>query len=159
ECYNPSQGSVSVTVTVRRDGSSIPFQALLAMEPGFNRHRVAMADIARRLSLSAEFSIDLTPNEIPDGATLYFGAVDFVIDSAFQTAAPARSGVGTSAPRICKCIVWDLDNTLWDGILVEDGLEKIRLKPHIPDILKQLDERGILISAASKNNSDDAMAA
>lgn len=160
ECYNPNPASVSVTVTVRRDGSPIPFQVLLVMESGFNRHRVPIADIERRIALSSEFSIDLTPNEITDGSTLYFGAMDFAIDKAFQAAGAAkRDGVSASAPRICKCVVWDLDNTLWNGVLIEDGLEQVRLKPGIADILKQLDERGILISAASKNNPEDGMAA
>ena len=58
--------------------------------------------------------------------------------------------------RKVKCIVWDLDNTLWDGVLVEDGPEKLRLKPRIEQILKALDERGILHSIVSKNNHDEA---
>ena len=63
------------------------------------------------------------------------------------------------AAKLCKCVVWDLDNTLWDGILVEDGRERLRLKPGIGELLKTLDERGILISAVSKNNPEEAMVA
>ncbi len=160
ECYNPNRISVSVTVTLRRENSPMPFQALLAMEPGFNRHRVAVADIQRRFDLSSGFDIDLTPNEIADGLTLYFGAMDFALDNAFQPASERpKPAVSTSKPKLCKCVVWDLDNTMWDGVLIEDGVEKIRLKPGIAEILKQLDDRGILISAVSKNNHDDAMAA
>lgn len=54
-----------------------------------------------------------------------------------------------------KCVVWDLDNTIWDGILTEDG--NVALKDGILDIIKLLDKRGILQSIASKNNYDDAM--
>ena len=54
-----------------------------------------------------------------------------------------------------KCLVWDLDNTLWDGILLED--RDVVLKDGIIDILKELDRRGILLSIASKNDRDDAM--
>src|SRR5262249_15329208 len=53
----------------------------------------------------------------------------------------------------------DLDNTMWEGILVEDGLEKLRLRPAMADLIRALDERGILNSIASKNNHDDAMRA
>ena len=49
-----------------------------------------------------------------------------------------------------KCIVWDLDNTIWDGILSES--EDVQLKPQIKDILIEFDSRGILHSIASKNN-------
>jgi FkbH-like protein len=54
-----------------------------------------------------------------------------------------------------KVVVWDLDNTIWDGILVEG--DKIQVKPGIKEIIQVLDTRGILQSIASKNNYDDAM--
>ena len=54
-----------------------------------------------------------------------------------------------------KCVVWDLDNTIWDGAILEDG-DNIAIKDGILDIIKALDERGILQSIASKNNFDDA---
>lgn len=55
-----------------------------------------------------------------------------------------------------KCVVWDLDNTVWDGILLEDP--EVRLRPHVVHLLKVLDERGILHSIASRNDRDLAMA-
>jgi FkbH-like protein len=55
-----------------------------------------------------------------------------------------------------KCVVWDLDNTVWDGILLED--REVTLRPHVVHILKTLDERGILHSIASRNDHDLAMA-
>jgi FkbH-like protein len=54
-----------------------------------------------------------------------------------------------------KCVVWDLDNTLWDGILLEG--DDVRLKSGIKDVIKTLDQRGVLHSIASKNIYDDAM--
>lgn len=53
-----------------------------------------------------------------------------------------------------KCVVWDLDNTVWDGVLLED--KEVRLKPEIVEIIKTLDERGILQSICSKNEFEDA---
>ena len=55
-----------------------------------------------------------------------------------------------------KCVVWDLDNTVWDGILLED--REVTLRPHVVHILKTLDERGILHSIASRNDHGTAMA-
>jgi FkbH-like protein len=49
-----------------------------------------------------------------------------------------------------KCVVWDLDNTLWKGILLED--DNVELRPEACRIIKALDERGILHSVASKND-------
>jgi len=53
-----------------------------------------------------------------------------------------------------KCLVWDLDNTIWDGVILEDG--DVVLKDGIIDIIKTLDERGVLQSIASRNNFKDA---
>ncbi len=57
--------------------------------------------------------------------------------------------------RKIKCFVWDLDNTLWDGILSEG--DRIALKEDSVHIVKTLDSRGILQSVASKNDYSAAM--
>lgn len=54
-----------------------------------------------------------------------------------------------------KCVVWDLDNTLWTGVLLEDT--RVSLRPEVPGILRALDERGILHSIASRNDRAIAM--
>ncbi|MGX1760967.1 HAD-IIIC family phosphatase [Streptomyces lydicus] len=53
-------------------------------------------------------------------------------------------------------MVWDLDNTLWDGILLEDS--EVHVRPDAVRVLRTLDERGILHSIASRNDPDMAMA-
>ncbi len=55
-----------------------------------------------------------------------------------------------------KCVVWDLDDTVWDGILLEDS--EVRVRPDVVEIIKTLDERGILHSIASRNDHEVAMA-
>lgn len=54
-----------------------------------------------------------------------------------------------------KCVVWDLDNTLWDGVLLED--QSVRLRQEVVEMIKVLDGRGILNSIASKNDAGLAM--
>ncbi|HEX6292105.1 MAG TPA: HAD-IIIC family phosphatase [Herpetosiphonaceae bacterium] len=58
-------------------------------------------------------------------------------------------------PKTVKCVVWDLDNTLWKGILLEN--DQLVLTENIAAIIKTLDERGILQSVASRNDHDAAM--
>lgn len=73
--------------------------------------------------------------------------------SAGASLAPSTSS--TSRVKEVKCVVWDLDHTLWRGILAEgDALE---LYPWVCDTVKTLDARGILQSIASKNHRDDAL--
>jgi FkbH-like protein len=54
-----------------------------------------------------------------------------------------------------KCVVWDLDNTLWHGVLLED--DTVVLRENISSIIHSLDYRGILQSIASSNDYDSAM--
>lgn len=54
--------------------------------------------------------------------------------------------------KAIKCVVWDLDNTLWDGILLEDN--DVHIRKDMVDVIKELDKRGILNSIASKNDYD-----
>lgn len=58
--------------------------------------------------------------------------------------------------RVVKCVVWDLDNTLWDGTLLEGAVRSLR--PGVAYVIDELDRRGILHSIASRNDHDLAMA-
>jgi FkbH-like protein len=58
--------------------------------------------------------------------------------------------------KYVKCVVWDLDNTIWTGILSEDGIDGITLKDEVVEVIKAIDNRGILNSISSKNNFDEA---
>ncbi|MFJ4621597.1 HAD-IIIC family phosphatase [Streptomyces sp. NPDC088812] len=75
-------------------------------------------------------------------------------DPSAPTGTSPAAPTGTS-PAV-KCLVWDLDNTLWNGTLLEDG--EVTLPEPIRDVVRVLDERGILQAVASKNDHDHAWA-
>lgn len=54
-----------------------------------------------------------------------------------------------------KCVVWDLDNTVWDGVLLEG--DTLQLRHKAVEIIKTLDERGVLNAIASRNEYEPAM--
>lgn len=64
-----------------------------------------------------------------------------------------------------KCIVLDLDNTLWGGVIGEDGLAGIAVGSEAPGNaflafqreLERLWRRGIMLAISSKNNPDDVL--
>ena len=64
-----------------------------------------------------------------------------------------------------KCLVLDLDNTLWGGIVGEDGMTGIRLGEDGPGrayqefqiALRSLQRQGVLLALCSKNNPEDAL--
>jgi FkbH-like protein len=65
-----------------------------------------------------------------------------------------------------KCIVLDLDNSLWGGVVGEDGLEGLRLgqegigRAYVEFQMELLNlyRKGILLAVCSKNNPEDALA-
>jgi len=57
-----------------------------------------------------------------------------------------------------KAVAVDLDGTLWDGVVGEDGPDGIRPNARFLKSLMSLKARGVLIVALSKNNEADAVA-
>jgi FkbH-like protein len=64
-----------------------------------------------------------------------------------------------------KVLVTDLDNTLWRGVIGEDGLEGIAIGPGSPEgeahlalqrYLRELKSKGVVLAVCSKNNPEDA---
>jgi FkbH-like protein len=67
--------------------------------------------------------------------------------------------------RMKKCVVLDLDNTLWGGVIGDDGIENIQLGhglgigkvfSELQQWLKRLKERGIILAVCSKNREETA---
>ena len=71
------------------------------------------------------------------------------------------------AGKVAKCVAVDLDNTLWGGVIGEDGMAGVQLGPEYPGAafqevqraLLDLSQRGILLAVCSKNNPAEAMEA
>ena len=67
--------------------------------------------------------------------------------------------------RIVKCIILDLDNTLWGGVVGDDGPLGITIGAHgdgeafhhLQSYLLSMKKRGILLAVCSKNNHDNAV--
>ncbi len=64
-----------------------------------------------------------------------------------------------------KCLVLDLDNTLWGGVLGEDGIDGIQIGGDYPgkaflywqEALLQLSKQGVILTICSKNNEQDVL--
>ncbi len=79
---------------------------------------------------------------------------------ARHTAAVMAADLGLSR----KCLVLDLDNTLWGGVIGEDGLAGIALGAGplgeafvaFQGLIRQLKDKGVILAVCSKNNEADA---
>lgn len=156
ELVNPSPGSVNLQLRMapaRTDGDNrahlvklgTSFATTISIRPGYSVHQIDRQVFQKLLDQGDLFDISLTPE---GDATLRL----VILSADFVVFAKQEAGNG-QRPNI-KCVVWDLDNTLWDGILLEQ--EDITPRSEIANLIKTMDERGILMSVCSKNDFDKA---
>ena len=88
-------------------------------------------------------------------------------DQANHIAQELLRYVVAATGRTRKCLVVDLDNTLWGGVAGEDGPDGVRVGQGSPDAeafesvqyaVRALRGRGIILAVCSKNNPEDALA-
>ena len=155
EVYNPDREVVRMqfavsAVPAEADGVrglvrlSQAFMTAVVCPPGYSRHEIDMALLRRIVESGFPFVIRLIP-EAETGARLVFLSANFVKFAA---------RIQESEPKKVKCLVLDLDNTLWKGVLIEG--DEVVVQPDLVRLLKHLDERGILLSIASKNDRETA---
>lgn len=87
------------------------------------------------------------------------------IDALPYVAARVVDIISALRGQVKKCLILDLDNTLWGGVIGDDGLEGIQLGhglgigkafSEFQQWVKKLRQRGIIICVASKNDEATA---
>jgi len=155
EVYNPGTEPVRLHLhfTLAKDQSANAddlvrlgpsFMKSVSFPSGYSRHEILAVQLQPVIASGKPFKISMIP-EGDSKARLVFLAADFVRFAKKQA---------TVAGQKIKCVVWDLDNTLWDGIVSEG--DDVSVRPEIRNLLKEFDERGILLSIASKNEHSSA---
>lgn len=111
----------------------------------YSRHFIDRERFQHVIDQRSDFDVSLIPEA--DGTDhLVIVSADFVKLASLNQPVQGKPGV--------KCLVWDLDNTLWNGVLLE--VQDVQLRPGVLEVLKTLDERGIVHSIASKNTHEHA---
>jgi FkbH-like protein len=114
-----------------------------------------LADVAAQVGRTAAFN----------WRTHYRGHVTWS-DTLMAAVAERYTGFALAAMgKATKCIVLDLDNTLWGGVLGEEGPAGIALGPQWPGSefvdfqreLLDLERQGILLALCSKNNEAEVL--
>lgn len=92
---------------------------------------------------------------------LYYNAKMSIAKNALPYAVkPIIDVVKAILGRIKKCLILDLDNTLWGGVIGDDGINKIEIGglglgyvyADFQKWLKQLKENGVVLAVCSKND-------
>lgn len=96
---------------------------------------------------------------------LYYSAkMPFSMEALVKLAAECINIIKALMGKLKKCVVLDLDNTLWGGVVGDDGLEGIQIGElgvghayqAFQTWLKELKKTGIILCVCSKNDEDKA---
>lgn len=112
------------------------------------------------LTLQAKYGYD----SIFDANMYYIGKLTLSLDFLPVFAKMVIDIVFAINGKIKKCLVLDLDNTLWGGVIGDDGLENIQIGDigiggiytDIQNYAKELKKRGIILAVCSKNEESTA---
>jgi FkbH-like protein len=156
ETYNTLDEAADITFVIRAssgDKKSMPFQRRILVTKGFHKELIPYSDIERHINSAENHFISIVPNQADEtqkAVTLYFGFIGFICTRP--------SNISAAKTKPVKVVVWDLDYTMWDGILVEeDPGNPVQLKPGLAHIIAELDRRGIVNSIISKNDAENAL--
>lgn len=139
--YSPEPKSFNLQLELIQD---VPvFRNNLKVVPGWNEHVIPFGKLN---FLSGTFRYLRVWVDKDEEVSLVFTWLDLV-KFASGIAVPQKSA---SADKV-KCVVWDLDNTLWKGVIGDDGKAGVQAVPEALKLIQRLDQRGIIQTVVSKN--------
>ncbi|MBE6692476.1 MAG: HAD-IIIC family phosphatase [Ruminococcaceae bacterium] len=143
--YSHNEESFNLILEIYNDHTSV-YKTSIRINHGENMAVIPAKDLSAECSKNDNLVKIYPENDIEAEMDILW--CDFVKGTPVVSEKPADK---------IKCIVWDLDNTLWDGTLIEtENPETLALKPHVLDTIVELDKRGIIQSVASKNDYENA---
>lgn len=123
------------------------YKRSFCLQPGWNESFIPIEEFPLTTSGRSLIQVYLDSDAT---ATLSFRYLDFV---SLQQAANHENK--KPAGRV-KCVAWDLDNTLWNGVIGDDGQDQVTVQSACVLLIKELDRKGVLQTIVSKNNFDIA---
>jgi FkbH-like protein len=173
ECFAPEREPFRLMLE-QTLGDAVVFRHAFEIEPGQNFHAIPARSFQFPTNGTASRLLIYPEN---DGQRrLVFTWLDFVkyqvasgrngtmsdarqlpsVVERLDGASVGGAEVGAAPAAKVKCVAWDLDNTLWDGVLIEDTAQGCQVRDEAVALVHKLDERGILQTVVSKNNHDEA---
>lgn len=116
--------------------------------------------IADLLSLAVKYGYNTVFNE----KNYYLAKMSLSMEILPYTAKTVVDIICSVLGKIKKCVILDLDNTLWGGIIGDDGLSGIQIGElgagqifaNFQRYFLELKKRGIILAVCSKNNEETA---
>lgn len=137
QCYSYEEKTYGLNFEITDTNNTIIFRKSLQVSPGWNQEWI---------------KLEFTP---PDG-----GLVRLYPENNLETEmtifaadfCQLKNTIVAKASKKVKCVAWDLDHTIWDGILAEAEPDQLKLRAGVAETIQELDRRGIIQIIVSKNN-------
>ncbi len=153
ECFSHENDSFNLILEQKIRSNNIEKLVLrisIEVKPKYNLYKFPINKFDLSY-INYENTICLYPEHVGyRGRRLIFTWLDFIKYNDYNNTKKAPHA------KMVKCIAWDLDNTIWDGILVNSDKNKLTLKSNVKYLIKALDKKGFLQTIVSKNNFEDA---
>jgi len=154
--FSPTQEPGDLVVEAHQD--QLVFRDSIPFRHGWTERAIPFS----QLQLNPAKNVRLFVAPANDrSARLVITWLDLVVFRARQVPPARPTGTASGASVVkpaakVKCVVWDLDNTLWRGVIGDLGPEGVTPSPEALELVRALDERGIIQGVASKNDYDVA---
>ncbi len=147
--YSYSEGDYRLIMEIYNDHTPV-FKTALLIRPGENMYILDRTQLSAECQKSGNLVKIYPENDVEGELDILW--CDFVQGYLVENKADCKP-----APTV-KCVVWDLDNTVWDGVLIEtDDPASLQPKKEVLDMFRALDERGVIQSVASKNSAEQTI--
>lgn len=147
QCYSPAKREYNLLFEIYTS-REVLYRNSVTVKRGYNQARFDVRHLNLRMDENPRMRIYPEDNIQED---IVFFCTDFITLKHLrekQSALPAEK---------VKCVAWDLDNTIWDKILIESDPDTLSLRPGILPALKELDKRGMIQIIVSKNDSSSVI--
>ena len=144
QCYLKNKESAQLLIQIEATDRII-LSEIHQLKRGCNRVSI---EINGKLDNITSGKLFVTPLE-ETNTLIVFSWIDL-----FYGVTKKKEVIVAPAPKV-KVVAWDLDNTLWEGTLVES--DTVKLCSNALSVIKELDSRGILNTIVSKNDYNEAM--
>ncbi|WP_268225680.1 HAD-IIIC family phosphatase [Sinomicrobium oceani] len=149
ECYSANPSTFKLILEYFELSHSFRktrFRKDLIIKEGYNLFRIPFDTMG---IVSLKGYIFLSPEQADSENRMVFTWLDFV---KYKKVMSALKNEDNPIQNKIKCVVWDLDNTMWEGVLIDN--KDVEVKRDALELVKWLDSKGIIQTIISKNTFD-----
>lgn len=128
-------------------GDKVTYKNSFVLQSGWNENFIPYYEIKMDSDSEQVARLYLDNDGVGTLTFMYLDFVKIVSDSGRDMLKPAKK---------VKCVAWDLDNTVWKGVIGDTAGGNVKPNADIIDLMGKLDQMGVLQTIVSKNTYDVA---